>query len=294
MLSPAIERRNPTGRLGSIRGPTERGSERQRTGYRGRRDTTETSGTHSGGPATSDPTGLIGIAAMLAGGYQGAPAPVGATCAGTGPQAGCESPGSSSPPLPGIADARHSSNLTIAAFVAGLEPATASPARQRALTALASSMRRSVVPPAASRLGSKPDSGRTAASPLAVQRPRPEVAMGTLRSEGPSGRRRVIRRRSRRTQHPDHHAGDRADRGALVLARQGDAPPSSDCRRLPPGAPRLTPPATVWSPHRQFGSSRDEAGRSPASVRIPGQMRSIGYTSGVYVRRGNDGQKLRG
>ncbi len=151
------------------------------------RISTETSGTHSGGPATSDPTGLIGIAAMLAGGYQGAPAPVGATCAGTGPQAGCESPGSSSPPLPGIADARHSSNLTIAAFVAGLEPATASPARQRALTALASSMRRSVVPPAASRLGSKPDSGRTAASPLAVQPPRPEVAMGTRGPKGPQG-----------------------------------------------------------------------------------------------------------
>ena len=124
---------------------------------------------------------------MLAGGYQGAPAPVGATCAGTGPQAGCESPGPSSPPLTGIADARHSSNLTIAAFVAGLEPATASPAPQRALTALASSTRRSVVPPAASRLGPKPDPDRTAASPLAVQPPQPEVAMGTRGPKGPQG-----------------------------------------------------------------------------------------------------------
>ena len=151
------------------------------------RTSTETSGTHSGGTATSDPTGLIGIAAMLAGGYQGAAAPVGATCAGTGPQAGCESPGPSSPPLTGIADARHSSNLTIAAFVAGLEPATASPARQRALTALASSTRRAVVPPAASRLGPKPGPDRTAASPLAVQPPQPEVAMGTRGPKGPQG-----------------------------------------------------------------------------------------------------------
>ena len=121
---------------------------------------------------------------MLAGGHQGAPAPVGATCAGTGTQAGCESPGPSSPPLPGIADAGHSSNLTIAGFVAGLEPATASPARQHASTALASSTRRSVVPPAASRLRPKPGPDRTAASPLAVQPPQPEVAMGT---RGPKG-----------------------------------------------------------------------------------------------------------
>jgi hypothetical protein len=151
------------------------------------RISTETTGTHSGGPATSDPTGLIGIAATLAGGYQGAPAPVGATCAGTGPRAGCDSPGLSPPPQPGIADARHSSNLTIAGFVAGFEPPTARPAPQRALSALGSSTRRSVVPPAASRLGPKPDPARTAASPPAVQPAQPEVAMSTRGPKGPQG-----------------------------------------------------------------------------------------------------------
>jgi hypothetical protein len=138
-------------------------------------------------PSTSDPANSIGIAATLAGGYRGAPTPVGTSCAGTGSQAGCDSFGPPPPPLPGIADARRSPNLTIAALVSGFAPSIAGSAPAPGLTALASSTRPSVIPPAASLLGRKADPDGAEASPPAVQPQLPEVATGTRGPKAPQG-----------------------------------------------------------------------------------------------------------
>lgn len=148
---------------------------------------TSTKTTPQSQPATSDPANSIGIAATLAGGYQGASAPVGTTCAAAAFQTGCGPSGPPPPPLPGIAGARRPRDLTITALVSGFAASIAGSAPHRALPALASSTRPSVVPPAASMLGRKADPDGTAASPPAVQPQLPEVATGTRGPKGPQG-----------------------------------------------------------------------------------------------------------
>ncbi|MGH2885945.1 MAG: hypothetical protein ACRDPA_25170, partial [Solirubrobacteraceae bacterium] len=113
--------------------------------------------------------------------------PVGTTCAGTGPKDGCDSFGPPPPPLPGIADARRSGNLTLAALVSGLGSPTAGSAPTSDLPALSSPTRPSVVSAATSPAVRKAHPNGTEASPPAAQPPQPEVANGPRGPRGPQG-----------------------------------------------------------------------------------------------------------